>query len=135
MKNRTLFLIWAGLYVLCAGLGFIPESQGLGTAVLVVVAALFFAPAAILCIRAAKTEDFSLLRKLRNLSIASLSATLFVLVLNLLSITAPQWFGDLLYGLLVLVSVPMMCGRYWVGSLFAWACLLFFCITQIKKKR
>lgn len=135
MKNRTLFLIWAGQYVLCASLGFIPESQGFGTAVLVLVAALFFAPAVILCIRAVKTGNFCLLKKLRNLSIASLSATLLMLVLNLMSVTAPAWFGDLLYGLLVLVSAPMMCGRYWVGSLFVWACILFFCIAQTKKKK
>lgn len=135
MKNRTLFLIWAGLYVLCAGLGFIPESQGLGTTALVLSAAVFFVPAVILCVRAVKVGDSGLLRKLRNLSVASLSATLFVLVLNLLSVTAPEWFGDLLYGLLVLVSAPMMCSRYWVGSLFVWACLLFFCVSRLRKAK
>lgn len=133
MKNRTLLLIWAGLYVLCAGLGFIPKSQGFVTAALVFAAIAFFIPAVVLCTRAITAKDFGALRKLRNLSLASLSATLFVLVLNLLSITAPEWFGDLLYGLLVLVSVPMVCSRYWVASLFIWACLFFFCQSQLKK--
>lgn len=133
MKNRVLFLIWAGLYALCAGLGFIPESQGVGAAVLMLIAAGFFVPPLILCLRAAKTGDRSLLRTLRNLAIASLSATLFVFVLNLLFVTAPQWFGDLLYCLLILVSAPMLCSQLWVASLFLWACLLFFCMDRLKK--
>ena len=133
MKNRVLFLIWAGLYALCAGLGFITESHGIGAVLLALTAAGFFVPPVILCIRAVKTGDGGLLRILRNLSIASLGATLFVFVLNLLFVTAPQWFGDLLYCLLILVSAPMMCSQFWVGSLFLWALLLFFCMERLKK--
>ena len=133
MKNRTLYFIWAGLFFLCAALGFIPQPENLGKALLVLSAALFFVPPIFLTWRAAKTADLPGLRLLRNLSAASLIATLSTLVLNFLSITAPLWLGDLLYGLLVIVSVPMVCSRFWAGSLFLWACILFFCHSRLKK--
>lgn len=133
MKNRTLYILWAGLFLLCAALGFIPQPEGLVKALLVIAAALFFVPPVWLTCRAAKAADRRQLKQIRNLSAASLSATLLVLVLNLLSVTAPKWLGDLLYGLLVIVSAPMVCSRFWAGSLFAWACLLFVCMAQAKK--
>lgn len=133
MKNRTLYYLWAGLFALCAGLGFIPQPEGLGKALLVLCAALFFVPPIMLAWRAVKAGDLPQLRLLRKLSAASLGATFLVLVLNFLCAAAPQWLGDLLYGLLVVVSSPMVCSRFWALSLFAWACLLFFCISRLKK--
>ena len=32
--------------------------------------------------------------------------------------------GDILHGLLVVVSSPMICSGHWAMSLFFWACLL-----------
>ena len=40
MSNKMLYLLWAGLFVLCAGLGFIPQSEGFGTVVLVLLAVI-----------------------------------------------------------------------------------------------
>lgn len=133
MKNRTLYSIWAGLFVLCAGLGFIPQPTGLGKALLVLCAAGFFVPPVMLAWQGAKAKDNTLLKLLRNISAVSLGSTFLVLVLNFLCVTAPQWLGDLLYGLLVLVSAPMVCSRFWAGSLFVWACLFFFCNSALKK--
>ena len=68
--------------------------------------------------------DRKLLLRIRGLSAASLGLTFILLLANFLSINAPQALGDFLYGLLVIVSTPMICGRYWIISLFLWACLL-----------
>ena len=138
MKNDKLYMIWVGMFILCAILGFIPEPEGLLKALLVLSAALFFVPGGILVCRAAKAGDRKTLSAVRNLSALSLGATLVLLVINLMSVTAAEVVGDLLYGLLVIVSAPMVCSRYWAASMFAWACLLFVSLSQlsrIKKQR
>ena len=48
MKKSTLLLIWGILYIICAGLGFIPEPQGMVRAMLFLVSLLFFLPPAVL---------------------------------------------------------------------------------------
>ena len=40
-----------------------------------------------------------------------------------------------LYYLLVVVSTPMICGRYWVYSLLLWAILLWCCIAALRRKK
>ena len=133
MKNRILYTLWGVLFILCAGLGFIPEPQGLGKALLILAAAAFFVPGIWLTVRGAKQMDRKLLCLVRNLSLASLIATLVVLVTNFLLVTAPEWMGDLFFGLLVVVSTPMVCSQFWVGSMFVWACLLFVCLFRLKE--
>lgn len=135
MKHRTLFYIWGSLFVLCAALGFIPQPEGLLKALLVLATAGFFVPPVLLTLGAVKQKDPGLLGRLSWLSALSLGLSLLLLVLNFLSITAPQWLGDLLYGLLVIVSTPMVCSRFWVGSLFLWACILTVSVTARKKLR
>ena len=51
MKKSTLLLIWGILYIICTGLGFIPEPQGMVRAVLFLVSLLFFLPPAVLLYR------------------------------------------------------------------------------------
>jgi len=68
----------------------------------------------------------------RILAILSLSLSLIALVANFLSILGTEALGNALYVVLVLVSVPMVCGQYWVMSLFLWACLLM--ASFIRKK-
>ena len=51
MKKSTLLLIWGILYIICAGLGFIPEPQGMVRAMLFLVSLLFFLPPAVLLYR------------------------------------------------------------------------------------
>ena len=114
MKNKTLYLIWGGLFILCGLLGFIPEPDGFLRAVLVAFSVVFFVPGWILLRRGqAKTVGI--------LSAVSLAVTLLLLVLNLLSGHADQAAGEFLYGLLVIFSSPMICSQYWVLSLFLWA--------------
>ena len=125
MKNKTLSLIWGGLFILCGLLGFIPEPTGFLKGLMVALSVLFFVPGWILLRRGqAKTVGV--------LGAVSLSVTLFLLVLNLLSGQAVQAAGDFLYGLLVFFSAPMICGQYWVLSLFLWACLMLSGFSGVK---
>ncbi len=132
MKTRTLAYIWGTLFVLCVTLGFIPEPVGFWKFLSVLCAVLFFAPAVWLAIRASRHQNRTLMLQLIRLSAFSLGLTLVVLVLNFLCVTAGEGLGNFLYGVLVVVSTPMICSHFWVGSLFAWACLLFFSLFQLK---
>ena len=134
MKTKILYIIWAFLFILCAGLGFIPQSEGFGTVVLVSLAVLFFLPGAILLHQAQKEGDKKGILRIRLISAISLGATALLLVINFACAAASAALGDFLYGLLILVSSPMICGRYWVVSLFLWACLLIATFNKPAKK-
>lgn len=130
MTVSLLYALWGGLYVLCAGLGFIPAAAGFGKAILVLLSLCFFAPG-FLILRKGKKKDF---RRVRNLSILSLSVTLVLIVANVLSVLASQTVGAVLNALLILCSAPMFCGQYWVLSLFLWACLMLAGIQRLRGK-
>lgn len=135
MKRSVYFALWGGLFVLCAGLGLIPEPQGAVKWFLVALAAAFFVPPALLVRKAAREKDFVTLRLIRNLSIASLVLTVAVLIGNFLSVMAPEALGNALYIMLVIVSSPMVCGQYWLLSLFLWAFLMTYCIARLTRKK
>lgn len=122
--NKILFALWAGLFIICAGLGFIPEPEGALRFFLAALAILFFLPPAFLLYRARASADKALCRLLHFLAALSLSATLALLILNLLSALRSEFLGKLLHYILVIVSSPMICGGNWAMSLFFWACLL-----------
>lgn len=131
MKHRFLFALWGGLFILCAGLGFIPEPEDVLQDVLTLLAlASFLPPACILWQE--QGEKTSLDRVLvRNLSALSLMLTLVLLIANFLTAMASETFGTVLHYMLVIVSSPMICSGYWAGSLFCWACLL---VSSSRKK-
>ena len=124
MKNKTVFTLWGGLFIVCAGLGFIPEPAGLLRLLLTAVSVLFFLPPAVLLYRAKQGRDDALRKLIRNLSALSLGLTLVLLILNFLTAFGTEAAGTMLYAMLVMVSSPMVCSGYWVLSLFLWACLL-----------
>lgn len=134
MKDKQLYFIWGGMYVLCAGLGFIPEPAGLVKALLVLAAMGFFVPAGMLLYRGASAGDQKTLKLFRNLSLLWLGITLVLLVANLLSALGPQWLGNVLHALLVIVSSPMVCSQHWAAVLFLWACVLMVSLQYLKKK-
>ena len=137
MNQKKLLALWAALFVLCAGLGFIQFPAGGLKAFLIVAAVAFFIPPALL-IRSAvnrKRPHRDMLLLIRNLSLISLVATTLVLLLNFLSVKWPQFVGDGLYALLVVISSPMICGQYWLISLFLWACLLMMCLKYLRKTK
>lgn len=124
MKKNTVYSIWAVLYILCAALGFVENPVGFGKFLLVSASILFFLPPFFLTFRAKKEKDRKTMKILRLLSVCALSLSLVLIVLNFLSVYFSAYSGLFLYVLLVLFTVPMICGQYWVLGLFLWACLL-----------
>ena len=134
MNKKPLFALWGGLFVLCAALGFIPEPAGVLKGLMVLLAIAFFVPPIALIRRSREQHDLRTLKLIRNLAIASLVLTVVLIIANFLSIAASETLGSILYSILIIVSSPMVCGRYWVLSLFLWACLLFAAAEKPKKK-
>ena len=130
MKNRFLYALWGALFILCAGLGFIPESDGALTLLRTGLSILFFLPPALLIWKARQERNRAALLLVRNLSIVSLSLSVALIIANFLTVFRSQLLGDILHGILVVVSSPMICSGHWAMSLFLWACLL---IASLKK--
>ena len=124
MKKKSLFALWGGLFLVCGGLGFVPEPAGVVRWLLTVLSILFFLPPAVLVYQGRKTGDAHLLALIRNLSALSLGLTALLLILNFLTAFRSEVLGNILHAVLVVVSSPMICSVYWVLSLFLWACLL-----------
>ena len=124
MTKKVLFSLWGVLFIVCAGLGFIPEPAGILRGLLTGISVLFFVPPALLLYRAGKTQDDGSRLLVRNLSALSLMLTLILLVLNFLTALGSDVLGRILYSVLIIVSSPMVCSGYWALSLFLWACLL-----------
>ncbi len=135
MKNANLYRAWIALFILCGVLGFIPEVDGMVKAICVLAAIGFFVMPVWLLLRFVKSGDRKGIQLVRNLSLISLGGTLLLLIGNFLAVGAPQWLGDVLYALLTVVSVPMVCSRYWAVSLFAWACLLMASLSALGRKK
>lgn len=124
MKNRFLYALWGALFILCAALGFIPEPAGAGKLLLTVLSIAFFVPPAALIWKGRRQADPATTAVVRNLSIVSLTLTAALLIANFLTVFRSDLLGNLLHGVLVVVSSPMICSGHWALSLFLWACLL-----------
>lgn len=135
MKEKILYAIWGGLYVICAVLGFVDGAQGVGKVLLMLTSLVFFVPAGILLYDAVRTRNQKTLLRLRVLAVCSLSLTLLLLIANIVCVTASAAVGQALHGFLVLVSVPMFCSQYWLVSLFLWACILMLTLRNIAKNK
>ena len=57
MSKKLLCIFWAGLFILCAGLGFIPEPEGTVRILLTVLSLLFFLPPALTVYQCQKERD------------------------------------------------------------------------------
>lgn len=134
MNQKYLFALWGGLFALCAGLGFIPEPAGILKGLMVVLAVACFVPGFLLLRSASRKKDRRTVALVRNLAAASLIVTVVLLVLNFLSVLTSETLGTVLYYVLIIVSAPMVCGQYWVLSLFLWACLMLAAGAELKKK-
>ena len=130
MKNKTLYIIWAALFALCAVLGFFREAVTEGKWLMTLLSVLFFAPPGVLLWRSRKSGDHHTRLLIRNLSGASLGITLVLLVVNFLSVLGSAWIGAVLNALLTILAAPMVCSGYWALSIFFWA---FLFIASAKK--
>jgi hypothetical protein len=133
MKKRILYIVWGLLYALCAGLGHVSQPGDVQSIAMTLISLLFFVPPAILLIDALRSDDRKTLLQLRLISIVSLVLTFILLILNVGSMLASEIWGTVLHEMLIFVSVPMICSRYWILSLFLWALLLFITIPPKKK--
>ena len=124
MKSQFLYALWGALFILCAGLGFIPDPAGVLRVLLTGLSILFFLPPALLVWKGRREKDRMALSLVRNLSIASLSLSVLLIIANFLTVFRSELLGDILHGVLVVVSSPMICSGHWAMSLFFWACLL-----------
>ena len=125
MKNSTLYCIWGGLYALCFGLSLISAPSGVLQVVMTILSIAFFAPPAYLLVKAYREQDTKTLKTVRLLSILSLGLTFLLFLLNILSMAGSETLGNILYYILVFLSVPMVCCGSYALSLFLWACVLF----------
>ena len=124
MNKKLLYLLWAGLFILCACCGFIPQPEGIPAVLMTLCALLFFLPPGLLLWDSGRRQDVHTLKLIRNLSALSLGLTLVLLVLNFLTVLRSEFLGSVLHYILVIVSSPMICSGHWAMSLFLWACLL-----------
>ena len=130
--NLLLYIAWALLFAICAGTGFIePINDGQKVA-LMILALVFFVPPACLAARAYRRRDRKTFRILTWISAGSLVATMAAYIANIASVYGSQLLGDVLYGVLIVVSAPMVSMGVELLSLFLWACLLVFSFQNRK---
>ncbi len=132
MKKSTLFLIWGFLYIICAMVGFIPEPDGAVKFLLNVLSVLFFVPPALLLRQARQKKDNPLRKTILSVSIASLVLTVAAFIGCIRTAMASETVGNLMHGVLNMVSVPMLISPWWALSLFLWSCLM---IASLAKNR
>ena len=130
MNKKMLFTLWGVLFILCAGLGFIPAPAGALKGLMTALSVLFFLPPVLLLWKADRETGLLI----RNLSLLSLCVTLVTLILNFVLAVSSEFLGDVLHYVLVIVSAPMIASGYWVLSLFLWACLLMVSLKKTGKK-
>ena len=124
MNKKLLTGLWAGLFIVCAGLGFIPEPKSELQILMTLLSLFFFLPPAMLLYEAGRHQDRATILVIRNLAVLSLVSTMILLILNFLTVLSSETFGQILHYMLVIISSPMICSGHWVMSLFLWACLL-----------
>ena len=134
MNKKVLFALWGVLFLLTAGLGFVPEAEGFLRGVMTGLSLLFFLPPALLLHQSEQKKDGDTVRLVRNLSALSLGLTLVTLILNFVLAVSSETLGTVLHYVLTVISAPMICSGYWVLSLFLWACLLMGSLKILRKK-
>ena len=132
MKPKNLFALWGGLFVLCAALGFVNTASTASQVLMTLLSIAFFLPGALLLRLSKETGNREIALLVRKLSAASLILTAVLLIANFLSVFAPKLLGDILHGMLIVVSAPMICSGYWALSMFLWACLMICAIKALK---
>lgn len=133
MKNKYLYIIWAGMYLLCAVLGFLPEPEGAVYWLLFFIGMMFFIPPGVILWQAVKAGDKRNVRAIRTISILWLCVMLVLLVANLMSVGATQAVGTALYYMLIVLASPMICCQIWVAATFGFGCLLTASLQYLRK--
>lgn len=135
MKQSFLYALWGALFILCAGLGFVPAPGSALRILMTLLSVAFFIPGALLLKQARRSKNPAAAIVVRNLSMASLVLSALLIVANFLSAMAGAWLGSFLHILLVIVSSPMVCSGFWALSLFLWACLMITAARIVKNSK
>lgn len=135
MKTKILYILWAMLFILCAGLSFIHQRTTLVQILLSLLGVGFFVPGGILLYQGIQERNRKQVLFIRILSIASLCLTLILLVINVLSVGWSEAAGDAAYGFLAVCSAPMLCFRSWAVGIFLWGSLLSASFLLPKKSK
>lgn len=116
---------WGILSILCAALGFLVNPTGGLKFAMVLLSVLCFVPGAMLLAEGYRLSSRKTVLTVRWICLASLLLTvLFLVAFFLCAAFASETAVDIVFVILSVVSTPMMCGQYWVLSLFLWGCLL-----------
>ena len=134
MNKKLLFIIWGGLFALCAALGFVTQPGPALKILMYLLSFGFFGLGGWILWQAKEQKDKATVMLMRTLSAASLVCTLVMLIVNFLSVFTSRWVGDLLHHMLVIVSSPMLCAPSWATSLFLWATLMVVSHNILAKK-
>ena len=130
--NKWLYSGWGVMYIASVALGLIQEPTGIAKIALLIFSVMFFVPGFLLLYNHLRSGNRAGVILIRWISLASLVLTLICLILFFLFAGFDNETAvNVTYEVLSLVSAPMLCSRYWVVSLFLWACLLF---TTFQKK-
>ena len=129
MSNTVLYVLWGGLYALCAGLGFVTEPGPALRLLMILLSVALFIPPFLLNRKGNRRTRLLV----RNLSAAWLMATAILLPCNILSVMASETLGNFLHGLLTILSSPLVCCDSWALAIFLWACVFFDARGKLKK--
>ena len=130
MSNTVLYILWGGLYVLCGGLGLVTAPGATLRLLMILLSIALFIPPFVLNRRGNRRVRLLV----RNLSGIWLILTGVLLVANILSVLASETLGNILHGLLTIVSSPLVCSNSWALSIFLWACVFFDAQSKLRKK-
>lgn len=133
-KKKVLYIVWAVLYCLCVGLGFVQNPTAGEKVFLLTLSIGFFVPPYWLYVIAKKENSRKTLLVLRLISIGILALTLLFLILTFLSVNFSQQTGLVLGVLLTMFSAPMVCSQVWVVPLFLWATLMMLTLQSPCRK-
>lgn len=126
LSYKTLYLLWAGMFVLTAVLGFLFPSvtEPMEKLPLQLATGAFFVPPWAIMTKANAEHDDKHIKVVRNLSLASVISTCVLLSLNMLSAGMGEAVGNALNAALTIVSAPLVCSNFYVMPLFLWGTLL-----------
>jgi len=124
LPYKVLYALWAALFVITAVLGFIPPADKETAVLYQLLAGIFFIPPWMIMLKARNEDAPKHKALIRNLSLASLGATVVLMVLNILSAGWSVAVGNALNAALTIVSAPMICGQGYFLGLFMWGVLL-----------
>ena len=134
MNKKLSFTLWGVLFAICAAFGFVAQPEGTLKVLMALFSFGFFGLGGWILWLAYREKDYGTVGLIRSLSLASLLATLVMLIVNFLSVLLPEALGNIMHYMLIVVSSPMLCAPSWAVSLFFWACLMVVSHKILKNK-